>query len=188
MGSITQSKLAFYGNREDMIELEELTNGEDNSFLGKIIPIPGEVLEKLDKEIFEWKEKNWGVKWCLRTHSEITHMETYSIFRLDLTSPYQPPLKIFDKIYAKFIEIKSICLSKFDTDNSVIVVRRDPNRGFQQCINYYADCEPESNEEEFSHTFEVNDDFIIELGQDRELSDACGMIGITILNINNKII
>ena len=188
MGSITQSKLAFYGDRKDMIELEELTNGEDNSFLSKIIPIPGEVFEKSDKEIFDWKEKNWGVKWCLKTHSEITHMEKYSIFRLDLTSPYEPPLKIFNEIYAKFKKIKSICLSKYDTDISVIVVRRDPDRGFQQCINCYADCEPESSEEEFSHAFEVNDDFIIELSQDTELSDACGMIGITILNINNKII
>ena len=178
MGSMVKNNIAFYGSRNEIVELMGLLNIEGEYLFSKINPIPSAILRRDKQELLDWKLKYWGTPWCRKISSEISHKGNYSIFRFEFECPYQQPHGILRSIYKKFNMVKSVSLTEFEADNSMMVVRRDPQKGFQKCIQNYPDgsCQ-ESSVEVFSEA-EVADDFLMDLKQNSDLSDALKMIGI----------
>jgi hypothetical protein len=195
MGSIVQNNISFYGNMSDIIELEKFLSYDDDEIYNKILPIPNDILDHSLKEINEWRYKNWGALWIRKGSVDKVHMDNYSIYRIDFLSSHQPPCGILNEIYKQFNNLKSVNLAKFDSyfDN-LVVVRRDPLRGFQKCISYYpygsdeSDERDESSEELPSPIFDVLDEFILDLSLNQDLSHASEMIGVTLKKIQEKII
>ena len=178
MTYMVKNNIAFYGSKNEIIELMGLLNTEGEDLLNKITPIPRAILRGTKKEFLDWKLKYWGTPWCRKISSEITHMENYSIFRFEFECPYQPPLGILNAIYKKFNMIKSVYLTQFETDNSMMVVRRDPQKGFQKCIQNYPDVSYQDSLLEVFSEAEVADDFLLDLKQNSDLSNALKTIGI----------
>jgi hypothetical protein len=187
MACITQTKIAFYGNKEDVLYLEKLTTGEEDNLFNGIIPVPDEILKKTEKRITKWKKTNWGAQWCTKKSSDIIHMENISIFRLDFISPHQPPYGVLEEIYKKFGFIKSISLTSYEGTGQILLIRKDPQRGFQE----YLDCYPHDyfkySEEDLSSISSGTDDFMIELSADTGLSQACEVMGISTPAFDKKI-
>lgn len=178
MTSMVKNNIAFYGSSNEIIELMGVLDIEGEYLFSKIIPIPRVILRGAKKELHSWKFKYWGTPWFRKISSEISHKGNYSIFRFEFECPYQPPYGILRAIYKKFNMVKSIGLAEFEVDNSMMVVRRDPQKGFQKCIHN----NPEGSTYESSvgvfTEAEVADDFLMDLKQNSDLSDALKTIGI----------
>ena len=129
MHEFTRHNVAFYGDRNEIIELEKLFEDGNQEPFDKIIPIPNELLEKTEEEMTDWKVANWGVKWCKKVSSESVHMETYSIYRFEFHGPSQPPYSILRKILSDSSRVNIICSSHLESSlEKMKMLILDPER------------------------------------------------------------
>ena len=183
MTTMARSKIAFYGNRNDIMELKELINRESKDLFEKLIPTPVELVGKTGREIGDWRTRVWGTTWWNRTSSKIVHLENYSIYYFEFECPFQPPFGILLNIYNIFNQIKSVSLTEFDFNNSMMVVRRDPKIGFRKCIEHYYDDEKPNSRRGDYFKVKVSDKFLLDWRGNPDLSDALKMIGLELPEI-----
>lgn len=182
MADMTYSTIVFYGDKNEIDDLDILLGGADGELdFNKIIPIPHEILGKGDEAASAWALENWSTRWSEKYDYQKIDNNQYSMIEIKFSSPWCPPFKILDVINGRYKKLKSLHRCMFESENNeTSFVRSDPSRGFQNFLTDYpyGIC----NDPVYSNKshIEVADDYITDLERDADLRTASEMLGITI--------
>ena len=190
MPDMTYNTIAFYGDQQEIHELDEFLGSSKIDYyfnFSKIRPMPEDVYGKGVDAIYEWKFANWGTTWCSDVERSLNDSANLSTLKVSFNTPWVPPIKLIDYISGKCSKIKFIYRSTIDDEGyKTVFIRRDPKMGFNKClIDYPYGCEDHPLYSEVSGV-DVLGNFMDELNDDKQLRAASAMIGITVDRIRQR--
>lgn len=100
---------------------------------------------------------------------------TFSTLKMVLDTPCDPPLEELNNVYQRFPTLDSVHrLTKESDWYKTTVVRREPERGFQRCL-----IDDPHGIRKNGPSFEVLDEYLMDLRTNERLCTTSRMVGIT---------
>lgn len=184
MPDMTYNTVVFVGSQleiEDLCRFFSDTDGEMD--FNRISPVPHQVVTNGHDSVREWKRDNWGVTWWENMNRTLIVGPKFSMLEFSFNTPWYPPTRVLDSLFGMFPNLRVLHRVTIENEeDETIVVRRDPETGFQRCLEEFGSFSDDPRK----RTLVVLDDYIEDLMSDEGWSIPSEIVGVTVDRIEQR--